>query len=99
MRSLSRYGRYDFGRNAQRVRDFYTELHARLEASVPDAGTPRGRARARGTKLPVRSTEKVFRIKKRALAADKAPLNQMLNVRRHRKRRRLHEPWDRARDR
>ncbi|MEO8650952.1 MAG: DUF1499 domain-containing protein [Hyphomicrobiaceae bacterium] len=55
MRSLSRYGRYDFGRNAQRVRDFYTELHARLEASVPNAGAPRGKAKARGTKLPVRS--------------------------------------------
>ena len=54
VRSLSRYGRYDFGRNAQRVRDFYTELHARLEASVPNAVAPRGSARARG-KLPVRS--------------------------------------------
>lgn len=59
VRSLSRYGRYDFGRNAQRVRDFYTELHARLEASVPGAGTPHGRARARGTKLPVRSRKGV----------------------------------------
>jgi hypothetical protein len=55
VRSLSRYGRYDFGRNAQRVRDFYTELHARLEASVPNAGAQRGRAKARGSKLPVRS--------------------------------------------
>jgi Protein of unknown function (DUF1499) len=55
VRSLSRYGRYDFGRNAQRVREFYTELQARLEASVPAAILPRGRARARGTKLPVRS--------------------------------------------
>jgi hypothetical protein len=55
VRSLSRYGRYDFGRNAQRVRDFYTELHARLEASVPNAGTPRGNAKARGAKLPVKS--------------------------------------------
>lgn len=55
VRSLSRYGRYDFGRNAQRVRDFYTELHARLEASVPAAILPRGRAKARGSKLPVRS--------------------------------------------
>ena len=55
VRSLSRYGRYDFGRNAQRVRDFYTELHARLEASVPTAGTPRGKANPRGTKLPVRT--------------------------------------------
>ena len=59
VRSLSRYGRYDFGRNAQRVREFYTELHARLEASVPNAGGLRGPAKARGTKLPVRSRKGV----------------------------------------
>ncbi len=59
VRSLSRYGRYDFGRNAQRVRDFYTELHARLEASVPNAAALHGRAKARGTKLPVRSRKGV----------------------------------------
>jgi hypothetical protein len=59
VRSLSRYGRYDFGRNAQRVRDFYTELHARLEASVPGSGAAAGRGRARGTKLPVRSRKGV----------------------------------------
>ena len=55
VRSLSRYGRYDFGRNAQRVKEFYTELHARLEASVPTAAMSRGKAKARGAKLPTRS--------------------------------------------
>lgn len=54
VRSLSRYGSHDFGRNAQRVKDFYAELHARLEASVPSAAGPRGKAKARGTKVPVR---------------------------------------------
>ncbi len=54
VRSLSRYGTYDFGRNAQRVKDFYAELHARLEAAVPSAAGPRGKAKARGTKVPVR---------------------------------------------
>lgn len=55
VRSLSRYGTHDFGRNAQRVREFYTELNARLEASVPSAVVPRGKAKARGTKRPLRS--------------------------------------------
>ncbi len=54
VRSLSRYGRYDFGRNAQRVKDFYAELHARLEASVPSAAAPRAKTKARGMKVPVR---------------------------------------------
>ena len=44
VRSLSRYGTHDFGRNAQRVTEFYTELNARLEASVPSAATPRGKS-------------------------------------------------------
>lgn len=46
VRSASRYGRFDFGRNAGRIRDFYVELHARLEAAVPAAGR-RIRRRAR----------------------------------------------------
>ena len=31
VRSASRYGRHDFGRNAERIRGFLRELHARLE--------------------------------------------------------------------
>ena len=54
VRSLSRYGSSDFGRNAQRVKDFYAELHARLEASVPSAAGARGKAKARDTKMPVK---------------------------------------------
>lgn len=46
VRSASRYGRFDFGRNAARIREFYQELHARLEAAVPAAGR-RIRRRAR----------------------------------------------------
>jgi uncharacterized protein (DUF1499 family) len=34
IRSASRYGTHDLGRNATRVRDFYKELQTRLEASV-----------------------------------------------------------------
>jgi uncharacterized protein (DUF1499 family) len=55
VRSKSRYGVADFGRNAQRVKDFYAELHARLEASVPSTVASRGKAKARGTKMPTRS--------------------------------------------
>lgn len=55
VRSKSRYGVADFGRNAQRVKDFYTELHARLEASVPSTVSSRGKPKARGTKMPARS--------------------------------------------
>ena len=54
VRSLSRYGTHDFGRNASRIKEFYTELQARLEASVPAAETPRARARPKGRKVPPR---------------------------------------------
>jgi len=35
VRSASRYGHHDLGRNAQRIRAILTEIQARLEASVP----------------------------------------------------------------
>lgn len=38
LRSSSRYGRSDFGRNAQRLREIMREIVARLEATVPAAG-------------------------------------------------------------
>ena len=37
VRSASRYGASDFGRNAERVRGILKEIAARFEASVPDA--------------------------------------------------------------
>ncbi|MEO1544023.1 MAG: DUF1499 domain-containing protein [Pseudomonadota bacterium] len=40
LRSASRYGRHDLGRNAQRIRRLLSEVNARLEATVP---TERGR--------------------------------------------------------
>jgi hypothetical protein len=36
VRSASRYGRTDFGRNADRIREILREIVGRLEASVPD---------------------------------------------------------------
>jgi hypothetical protein len=38
VRSASRYGANDFGRNAERVRSILKEIAGRFEASVPDAG-------------------------------------------------------------
>lgn len=51
VRSASRYGRSDLGRNAQRVRIVLRELKARFEASVPstDGGYRRWQARLPGT--------------------------------------------------
>ena len=39
LRSSSRFGRSDFGRNALRLREILREIVARLEATVPAAGT------------------------------------------------------------
>ncbi len=55
VRSLSRYGSHDFGRNASRIKEFYTELQARLEAAVPAAIAGRGKAKAKGRKVPPRA--------------------------------------------
>jgi len=52
VRSLSRYGTHDFGRNASRIKEFYTELQARLEAAVPATAAPR--TRPKGRKVPPR---------------------------------------------
>jgi uncharacterized protein (DUF1499 family) len=41
IRSASRYGRHDLGRNAERIRRVLREIVARLEATVPAAGVPR----------------------------------------------------------
>jgi len=46
LRSASRFGRHDFGRNAERLRGLLAEIVARLEATVSGAGR-RDRARER----------------------------------------------------
>lgn len=54
IRSASRYGEHDFGRNASRVRDIIRELRARLESTVPAAvGSRTVRGKAKGGKAPV----------------------------------------------
>jgi uncharacterized protein (DUF1499 family) len=40
IRSASRYGKYDYGRNAERVRAIMREINGRLAASVPGAAEP-----------------------------------------------------------
>ncbi len=54
IRSASRYGQHDFGRNANRVRKFYKELEARLEASVTGSDRPRRRRAAPDAAVPKR---------------------------------------------
>jgi uncharacterized protein (DUF1499 family) len=58
-RSMSRYGSHDFGRNAHRIKEFYTELRARLDATVPTAAVARGKAKARGRKVPTKAQKGV----------------------------------------
>jgi uncharacterized protein (DUF1499 family) len=51
VRSASRYGRFDFGQNAARVRRFVAELHARAEATAPGATSRRALTSARARAL------------------------------------------------
>ena len=55
VRSSSRYGRSDFGRNAERVRGILREIVARLEATVPSAAGQKNPAAAKkaGSKKPL----------------------------------------------
>jgi hypothetical protein len=48
IRSAARYGSYDFGRNAAHVREFYAELQAQMDATLPS--TVAGRRRLRTTR-------------------------------------------------
>lgn len=48
VRSASRYGRSDFGQNANRVRRFMVELQARVDASSPNAVARRSLRTTRG---------------------------------------------------
>lgn len=51
VRSSSRYGTSDFGRNAERVRSILKEIGVRLEASIPNADTA-ARAEAKKSAKP-----------------------------------------------
>jgi hypothetical protein len=54
VRSSSRYGSHDFGRNAQRVRRILKEVQAQVEATMPNADGQRPyRLKGRGLKAPV----------------------------------------------
>lgn len=54
VRSASRYGRNDFGRNAARVRMILKEIVGRLEATVPQAATRKPAAADKAKKPAVR---------------------------------------------
>lgn len=49
VRSASRYGQHDLGRNAERVRTILSELRAVLESSVPAEANPRNARSQRST--------------------------------------------------
>jgi hypothetical protein len=48
IRSASRYGEFDFGQNATRIRRFYGEVQAQIDATLPT--TVAGRRRLRTTR-------------------------------------------------
>jgi hypothetical protein len=57
IRSASRYGRHDFGRNAMRVRTIVREIRTQLENSVPGISGPRvakGKSKLDKTAVPKR---------------------------------------------
>ena len=47
IRSASRYGRHDLGRNVKRVRDLMREIVTRLESTIPGAAENRRRRRSK----------------------------------------------------
>ena len=55
IRSSSRYGVYDFGRNADRVRGLMREIAARLEANLPVADGEAGKDGKKGDKPGLKS--------------------------------------------
>ena len=58
VRSSSRYGTHDLGRNAQRVRRILKEIQAQLEATVPNSDGTRVARLRRGTKALVPKRQK-----------------------------------------
>ncbi len=58
VRSSSRYGSHDLGRNAQRVRRILKEIQAQLEATVPNSDGTRIARLRRGTKALVPKRQK-----------------------------------------
>jgi uncharacterized protein (DUF1499 family) len=54
VRSASRYGVHDFGRNAKRIRGFLKDLDARLDEAVAGSDTPRSRRAQAAAAVPKR---------------------------------------------
>lgn len=68
VRSASRYGRSDFGHNAERVRAILREISGRLEASIPGQGGARAAAKDKKAGKPAVKPQKS---RSRATAAKK----------------------------
>lgn len=54
VRSASRFGKHDFGRNATRIQRLFSELKVRLEETMPGTDRPRGRRSRRDKAVPRR---------------------------------------------
>ncbi len=65
VRSASRYGRHDLGRNAERVRELLQEIVARLEATVPTALEQKAAARKAAAKTNKKKTVKKAKKKRK----------------------------------
>lgn len=75
VRSASRYGRHDLGRNADRIRRIFTELQARLDVTVPTSSGERiSRLRSRFDKaVPKRLKEGSAKSKDRRTPGARGP--------------------------
>jgi uncharacterized protein (DUF1499 family) len=75
VRSASRYGKHDLGRNADRIRRIFTELQARLDVTVPTSSGERiSRLRSRFDKaVPKRSKESSAKSKDRRTPGARGP--------------------------
>lgn len=73
LRSASRFGRHDLGRNAERMRRLMREIVARLEATIPSAtGESYVKWRKRGQRVVVKHALDAAKKKGAAAADDKA---------------------------
>lgn len=73
VRSASRYGTYDLGRNAERIRDLIVQLRNRLEIIIPSAeevATTKKKVRSKKKRSRARVSRRKRRLRARAASRD-----------------------------